>query len=72
MQVFQLEELILSLERITPEIRFRDVVSSPTFKAGLIAFAPGGMADPSRSFTRTKMFSVTSSAGEAVCGLTAP
>ena len=46
MQVFNLEELIPNLERLTPEIRFRDVVSRPTFKAGLIAFAPGGTADP--------------------------
>lgn len=46
MEVFRLDELIRNLQRLTPEIRFRDVVSRPTFKAGLIAFAPGGAADP--------------------------
>jgi len=45
-QVLNLDELIANLERLTPDIRFRDVLSCPTFKAGLIAFAPGGMADP--------------------------
>ena len=46
MEAFRLEELLSHLEPLTPEIRFRDLVSRPTFKAGLIAFSPGGTADP--------------------------
>ena len=46
MEVFRLEELLSRLERLTPEISFHEAVSRPTFKAGLIAFSPGGSADP--------------------------
>lgn len=46
MEVFRIEELLSHLQRLTQEIRFLDVVSRPTFKAGLIAFSPGGTADP--------------------------
>jgi len=45
-EVFRLEELISRLEPLTPEIRFRDLVIRPTFKAGLISFSPEGIADP--------------------------
>ncbi len=46
MEAFRLEELLSHLEPLTPEIRFHDLVSRPTFKAGLIAFSPGGTPDP--------------------------
>lgn len=46
MEVFRLEELLSRLEPLTPEIRFHEAVSRPTFKAGLIAFSPGGSTDP--------------------------
>lgn len=46
MEAFRLEELVSHLEPLTREIRFRDLVSRPTFKAGLIAFSPGGSSDP--------------------------
>ena len=45
MEAFRLEALLSRLEPLTPEIRFHDLVSRPTFKAGLIAFSPGGTAD---------------------------
>ena len=46
MEAFRLEELLSRLERLTPEIRSHDLVRRPAFKAGLIAFSPGGPADP--------------------------
>jgi len=45
-EAFHLEALLSHLTPLTPEIRFHDLVSRPTFKAGLIAFSPGGSTDP--------------------------
>jgi quercetin dioxygenase-like cupin family protein len=45
-EVFRLQELLSRLEQRSQEIRAFEVVSGPTFKAGLIAFSPGGTADP--------------------------
>ena len=46
MEAFRLEALLSHLVPLTREIRFHDLVRRPTFKAGLIAFSPGGSADP--------------------------
>ena len=46
MEAFRLEALLSHLVPLTREIRFHDLVRRPTFKAGLIAFSPGGTADP--------------------------
>src|SRR5712692_2547927 len=42
----RVEEAARELTRLTEEIHFKDLVSRPNFKAGLIAFRPGGTTDP--------------------------
>lgn len=42
----RVEEAARELTPLTEEIHFKDLVSRPNFKAGLIAFRPGGTTDP--------------------------